>query len=134
MGQCGSARSLTKGACHATVGNIGGGGSLDVADDGVKVAQSRKPTLAMMQHKTNTNKSLRGAMKNAAIVLIMLCVTGCARSDAETVLVPGQPVSAALESNGQADYATDLEANNFVYGEVDQIDFDVKITVLDPTL
>jgi hypothetical protein len=64
----------------------------------------------------------------------MLCVTGCARSDAETVLVPGQPVSAALESNGQADYATDLEANNFVYGEVDQIDFDVKITVLDPTL
>ena len=58
MGQCGSARSLTKVAFHATVGNIGGGGSLDVADDGVKVAQSRKPTLAMMQHKTNTNKSL----------------------------------------------------------------------------
>jgi len=45
--------------------------------------------------------------------------------------VPGQPVSATLETNGQADYATDLEANNFVYGEVDQIDFDVKVTVLD---
>jgi CubicO group peptidase (beta-lactamase class C family) len=86
----------------------------------------------MMQHKTNTNKSLGDTMKNAAIVLILICVTGCGRSDAETVLVPGQPVSAALESNSQADYATDLEANSFVYGEINQIDFDVKVTVLDP--
>ena len=71
-------------------------------------------------------------MKNAAIVLILLSVAGCARSDAETVLMPGQPVSAMLEVQEQADYATDLEANNFVYGEVDQIDFDLKVTVLDP--
>jgi CubicO group peptidase (beta-lactamase class C family) len=38
-----------------------------------------------------------------------------------------------LEVHGQADYATDLEANNFVYGEIDQVDFDVKVTVLDPS-
>jgi CubicO group peptidase (beta-lactamase class C family) len=38
-----------------------------------------------------------------------------------------------LEVHDQADYATDLEANNFVYGEIDQVDFDVKVTVLDPS-
>ncbi len=72
-------------------------------------------------------------MKYATIVLLLLSVTGCARSDAETVLVVGQPVSAMLEVHDQADYATDLEANNFVYGEIDQVDFDVKVTVLDPS-
>jgi len=71
-------------------------------------------------------------MKYATIVLLLLSVAGCARSDAETVLVVGQPVSAALEAHVQADYATDLEANNFVYGEVEQVDFDVRVTVLDP--
>jgi hypothetical protein len=30
-------RSLTKGVCHAMVGNIGGGGSSDLADGGVRV-------------------------------------------------------------------------------------------------
>jgi CubicO group peptidase (beta-lactamase class C family) len=71
-------------------------------------------------------------MKNIAIALMLLSIAGCDRSDAETILTPGQTLPGTLENRDRADYAIDLESGYFIYGEVDQIDFDLKVTVQDP--
>ena len=55
-----------------------------------------------------------------------------AQDQNENTLTPGQALIGSLESDGQAEYFIDLQAGMFVYGEVDQHDVDVEVTVFDP--
>jgi CubicO group peptidase (beta-lactamase class C family) len=55
-----------------------------------------------------------------------------AQDQNENTLTPGQALIGSLESDGQAEYFIDLQAGMFVYGEVDQHDVDLKVTVFDP--
>lgn len=71
-------------------------------------------------------------MKKAAIVLLLLAIGGCDRSGAESILSPGQSLSGTLEAEGSEEFVVDLDSNSFVYAEVDQLDFDARVTVLDP--
>ena len=73
-------------------------------------------------------------MKRTSIALLLLSIAtaGCAQSDAESILSLGQSLDGTLESDGQDEYVADLPSGSFVYGEVDQIDVDVAVTVLDP--
>ena len=69
---------------------------------------------------------------SVAVLLLSIASAGCAQSDTEAVLSLGQPLVGMLESNSQDTYIADLPSGAFVYGEVDQVDVDVAVTVLDP--
>ena len=73
-------------------------------------------------------------MKRTSIVLLFLSIAtaGCAQSDAESILSLGQSLDGMLETGGQDEYVADLPSGSVVYGEVDQVDVDVAVTVLDP--
>ena len=71
-------------------------------------------------------------MKNATIVMLLLAIGGCDRSGAESMLSPGQLLSGELAAGEHEEFVIDLESNSFIYAEVDQLDFDVRVTVLEP--
>lgn len=69
-----------------------------------------------------------------------ICVVACCgiagmamAQDKNSALTLGREVSATLAADGLAEYVVDLEAGQFVYGELDQRDADFEVTVYDPT-
>lgn len=71
-------------------------------------------------------------MRRIWFVLILLAVAGCVRSGAETALSPGQTLPGTLGAEGREEFFVELEANSFVFAEVEQVDFDARVTLLDP--
>jgi CubicO group peptidase (beta-lactamase class C family) len=76
-------------------------------------------------------------MENLAkCVLVAVCCAmagpALAQEPNDNVLTLGQAETDSLAADGKAKYVVDLEAGHFVYGEVNQHDVDVRVTVIDP--
>lgn len=72
-------------------------------------------------------------MKNAAIALLLWSVTCGAQSDADAVLEPGRSIAGTLAQGESTEHLVDLEPGFFVYGEAEQVNFNVRVTVRDPS-
>jgi CubicO group peptidase (beta-lactamase class C family) len=70
-------------------------------------------------------------MKRSLTTICCLCVAFAAGADAEDLSL-GRTVAGSLEQDGRHEHFVELDAAQFVYGEVDQLDVDVKVTVFDP--
>jgi CubicO group peptidase (beta-lactamase class C family) len=67
----------------------------------------------------------------AAVAVCSCLLTAPLWADSHQTLELGTPVTGTLEEGARDTHWIDLEAGQFVYGEVDQLDVDVKITVYD---
>ncbi len=62
----------------------------------------------------------------------LLAVAACSSSEANNVLSIGEPLSGTLAEGATNEYRAALEAGSFVYAEINQLNFDGKVTVLGP--
>lgn len=65
-------------------------------------------------------------------ICVLLAVAACPSSAADNVLSLGEPVSGTLAEGAKNKYRADFEAGTFVYAEINQLNFDAKVTVIGP--
>lgn len=67
-----------------------------------------------------------------ATLILLTALTTVAEAQESRTLREGRAVAASIAAGGTDTYTLDLRLGAFVYGEVDQIDVDVVVTVKDP--